>query len=488
MTRGAELRAGLLAHRDLISLVAVLLAAILIRLAFTFRVPLLVTGDSESYLVPAYGLVHGQGLDLSLKRTPVYPLLVAGSLAMQGDDLQSLAVLQHLIGLGTVVCAWWLGQALFGRVAGIAAGLATGVSGPQLLAEHSLMTEAIFVPLIALTAVLLVGALRRRSLPLMIVAGAVLGLTTLARPVALAIVPLMAFAALLGWRVRREQLTAAVLGIGACAIILGAWSLRSGRTEDSGGVGGLGQTLIGRTARHDRGAFTFWDPALHADETPARQQARRTLQEAADRGSSGRAVHTRLRKDLGLSAAEADALMRDLAIDAIRRDFGYYTQGTLQRFVRLAQPVMERLRDDRNANDVARQRWEDEPTRSLINQTNSSFDNEAAAAEGIVGLWQPGRLSVAWPLLALVGVALAAAGPARGGALLLAGMGGILLFVSAALVGNVPRYRYPVDPLAAALVCGAMTSTTGLVLRRLKVRGITGTGSLRPDSRTEPIG
>jgi hypothetical protein len=429
--------------RPALVLMLVLAVAFALRLAIVFRAPLFVTGDSEGYLVPAYALAHGGELDLGIKRTPAYPAFVALSLLLQGDDLQSLAVLQHLLGLITVAASFWLGRSLGGTLVGLITGLLVGALGTQLIAEHSLMTEALFTPTVTAALACGVWAVRSGSFRACAVAGGLLGLAILVRPVALILLPLFALAPLVEHGLRRQSLSAGGVMILVTGLVFGIWTLRPGRTDDAA-VGGLGQTLIGRTARHDRGGFTYWDPSHHSMEPMQLQQVRQILQDAVDRGSSGRAVHTRIRKETGLSPSEADALMRDLALETIRDQFGYYVQGTWLRFVRLAQPVTERLRDARNTNDVARQRWEDETTRPLLVQDTTTFDREAAAAEWLTSL-QLGRVGALAPLLAILGAVAIAVRGERGDAFLLAGSLIALLGASAALVGNVPRYRYPVD-------------------------------------------
>ncbi len=451
----------------------VMIVAVIIRIAFVFRAPLFVTGDSEGYLMPAYALAHGQDLELSIKRTPAYPAFVALSLIIQGDDLQSLAVLQHLLGLVTVAAAFWLGRGLGGTMVGLVSGLLVGVLGTQLMTEHALMTEALFIPVLtaaiafgvwaALTGSYLAGAL----------AGLVLSIAILVRPVALALVPIVALAPVVQLGLQRRAIIAGAISIAIVVLVFGAWTVRPGRTDDAA-VGGLGQTLIGRTARHDRGGFTYWDPAHHSIETEQRQHVRKILQDAVDRGSSGRAVHTRIRKETGLSASDADALMRDLALEAIRDQFSYYVQGTIQRFVRLAQPIPERLRDERNTNDVARQRWEDEPTRPLLVQENTTYDREANTAEWLTSI-QLGRLGAAVPLVAILGMAVMAWNGQRGAAFLLGGSVLALLALSAALVGNVARYRYPLDPLMIVL------GVTGIATVLCAVRRL-----LSPPARSRP--
>ena len=209
----------------------------------------------------------------------------------------------------------------------------------------------------------LVWALRSGELWLFGLAGLLLGLATLTRPVAQALVPVIPLVILLVSRSWRRTLVRSAVALGVFGLVLAPLMVSSAAEQDSASVGSLGQSLIGRTARHDRGAWTYYDPALHADEPEDRIRARKILQQAADSGSSGKAVHTRLRRELGLTPAEADRLMRNLAIEAILRRPDYYVTGTLQRFVRMADGSVERLRDARNTADTARQRWEDEPSK-----------------------------------------------------------------------------------------------------------------------------
>jgi hypothetical protein len=446
----------------------ILVVALAVRLAIVFRAPLFVTGDSEGYLVPAYALAHGGELDLSIKRTPAYPAFVALSLMLQCDYIQSLAVLRHLLGLFTVAASFWLGRAVGGLVVGIVSGVAVALLGTQLIAEHSLMTEALFIPTVTAAVACGVWATRSGSYAVSALAGALLGVAILVRPVALVLLPFFALAPLVQHGFQRRPLVVGGLCFLVAGIVFGVWTLRPGRSDDAA-IGGLGQTLIGRTARHDRGGFTYWDPALHSTDTEQRQHVRQILQEAVDRGSSGRAVHTRIRKETGLSSSEADALMRDLALETIRNQSDYYIRGTLQRFVRLAQPVNERLREARNTNDVARQRWEDEPTRPLVGQITTTYDREAGTAEWLTS-FQLGRIGVLAPLLAMLGTVILVWRGQRGEAFVLAGCVLALLASSAALVGNVPRYRYPVDPLLVALdaaaVCGIASAMRFMLHKR----------------------
>jgi 4-amino-4-deoxy-L-arabinose transferase-like glycosyltransferase len=444
-------------HPHLAAAGSVAFVALLLRVGFLFRAPVFVTGDSEGYLVPAYQLARGLGFDLSLKRTPAYPGFVALVIAAWSEDLRALAFAQHVLGVATAVLTFLLGRLTFGLLVGLGAGLLTAVNGGLLLAEHTVMTEALFVPLLLGAVTALVAALRSKRVALYAVAGLLLGAATLARPVAQVVALLVPVAIVLVERRWRPTVLFSAAALGAFGLTLLPWMARSAGEHESAAVGSLGQTLVGRTARHDRGAFTYYDPAIDdADPDETRRQARVVLQQAANNGSSGKAIHTRLRRELGLSAAETDRLMRDLAVEAILRRPDYYVRGTIQRFVRLSSGSVERLGAYRNTSDVARERWEDEPTRYLLTPATPAEDRAAPAAAGMVALYQPGYLGPTLPLLALVGLAIAFARPASRPAVVVGLAATALLFASAALVGNVARYRFPLDPMLAVLALGAL--------------------------------
>src|SRR5262249_27116851 len=151
-------------------------------------VPVLATGDSEGYLAPGFALSQGLDYDLASKRTPGYPWLVAFSVVVGGQDLRALVLVQHALGVLTAGLTFALGRlcfppARFGRLMGLAAGLTIALNGALVMSEHTVMTEALFVPLIAGSMAALVWALRSGRLWLFGLAGLLLGLATLTRPV-----------------------------------------------------------------------------------------------------------------------------------------------------------------------------------------------------------------------------------------------------------------------------------------------------------------
>jgi hypothetical protein len=449
----------------------VLATGLALRLAFAWRAPLLFSGDSETYLGPALDLVQGAGFDLSLKRTPGYPLMLAAVLTITGQDLRGLATVQHVLALATAALAYFLARQLAGPIAGLLAGLATAVAGNLLLYERLVMTETLFTTLLSAAVFALVTTARRPALRGLLLTGLAIGAATLVRPVAQLLLLLPPIALLLAGRRWPDVLRGSLLTLLGYTLLLGPWMVRGAFSSDGASVGALGQTLVGRTARHDRrdpgtdSGFVFYDPTRDADDPdPARLAARNILQEAANRGSSGRAVHTRLRRELGLSAADADRLMRDLALEAIARRPGYYLAGTGQRLVRLWATPPERLGRTWSDQDTIRLGWEHAGSAHLLAQTGPPTPQDLAYAETLSSL-QPAYLGPGLAVLFLLGVAAAIADPRYRLALVPAAAVLALVALSAALVGGVARYRYPEDPLVFVVIAVGLTWATSRVRR-----------------------
>src|SRR4051812_42859653 len=178
------------------------LVALGLRLAFLFRAPVFIIGDSENYFWPGYQLAREIGFDLDIRRTPVYPLFIALVVARIGEDLAALALAQHLLGVVTCLLIAALGMRFWGRWTGLLAGLLVAVSGPLLVAEQYVMAEALFIPFATLTMGWLALALERPRWWPLLIGGLLIGLAALTRPVGLvlAVAALLALAGAGCWR------------------------------------------------------------------------------------------------------------------------------------------------------------------------------------------------------------------------------------------------------------------------------------------------
>jgi hypothetical protein len=222
--------------------------------------------------------------------------------------------------------------------------------------------------------------------------------------------------------------------------------------------GALGQTLVGRTVRHD--GFVFVDPNAPPDPDAGRQRARELMQDAAIRRSFLTPLRRRIMQELGLSELQANQLMRDLAVEAILRQPVYYVEGTGRFFIALASGWPERLRDSwqsRRDPDM-REEWESHPEiAGLLGPPTDIQERQFAAADRLASIFQPGRFGPPILLFCTLGLAVALFDrDQRRQAILPALWATALLLVGVAFVGPVLRYRYPAEPFLAVLAAGGL--------------------------------
>jgi hypothetical protein len=465
------------AHPDLVLLAVLLVIAASVRGTFLLRAPLFVRRDSLAYLQTGYELARGQDFDLPLRRTPLYPLVIGGVVWSLGEDLRSLAFAQHLLALVTVAGTYFLGKLMFGRVAGFVAGLLVAISGPLLIYEHYILAEALFIPLLVMGLLLIVLAMRRERAGLYLAGGVVLALAALSRPIGQALVPVAPLAILARHGRWRPALKPACLVLLGFALVLVPWILRgaleSGRL---GSAGALGQTLVGRIVRHDEG-FVIPDPDSPTGETdPRKVDARRLILTQMGRDARPSAINHRLQEQLGLGEAEANSAMQGVAMEIFTTQPGRYVEGTLAKFRRLLVGEDERLRihwSTRKDGEL-REDWLDERSIAhLYSPPSVVEESEYPIAEALTRIFQPHEWRALLIPLVLLGLGFGLIRGPRGPTALLLLTILALVFPSAALVGYVPRYRYPADPLLAILAGGGIVALVHVTaaLRRRATRG-----------------
>ncbi len=404
------------------------LVAAAIRLAFLYRAPVFLTGDSQSHFLPGFDLARGLGFDPELRRTPGYPLFVAAMITVLGEELRSVAFAQHVLGTLTALLTYCLGRLTLGPLVGLASGVLVAVDGALILSEHTIMTEGLFgTLLLGSLAAVAWGRSRPGSAWLWyLLGGILLGLATLTRPVAQILVLVIPFGLLVVDRRWQPALRASLVVWLGFTLPVGPWMLRN-LTEHGSltASGGLGRSLVARTVKYDTGY-------LEADIQPAgpddlKGQVRQFIRGKRNTIRNSRSVRSTqagMMKELGLTQAQSDSLMRQVAIKAI-------------------------------ADSPAEQR-------------------EFGRAEGLVNIYQPVAFGPILPALALLGLGAAAALAAHRSAVL-AGLTAVaLVLTSAALDGPVPRYRYPVDPLIALLATGGVVVVAGQVAALMRRRAEVG--------------
>ena len=460
---------------DVTALALIVLVALAIRLAFAFRTPIFLLPDSRSYFLPAHDLLSGLGFDLSIRRPPVYPAFLVAVIATLGEDLLAVALAQHLLGAFSAALVYLLGALTWGRLPGLLAALLTALDGTLLVAEHYVMPEALLTTLLLLTALTLTLALRRGSRPLFALAGLLLGLAILCKPVAQALLPVLPLVVLASHRPWRRALLPCVLVLAGTAAVLLPWMARNWAVHGSlTTAGALGQTLVARTAKHDTGFRWYETAAADRYGDPREAEARRLVQRGIGQRLSDGTIYRRVQQQFGLSDVEVNGFMRDLSLQVIGSQPGHYLQGTARMTWQLLVGDVERLRTDwktQNAR-LSREEWEDR-IEHLLAKPSISHENEFDRASALVTLYQPGALGPILPVLAGMGLLLAAATPSLRPALLPGLAALALLLTSAALDGPVPRYRYPADPFITLTAVGGLVGIVALAARRIARHGWT---------------
>lgn len=447
---------------DALALGVLLIVDLSVRLAFFGSAPPFLNPDSAGYYVPGRNLAAGDGFDLGLRRTPTYPLFVAATVSVVGEDLQSIVTVQHfLFGPLLVVLTYMLGRLLADRLVAFLGALLTAISGPLLLYEHYIMTEVPFSILLLAMLVALVTARRRGGLFWAVMTGLVFGALILCRPVAQVLAPIVVGVLLLGpggWRQRVTSI--AVVAVGALLLIV-PWMAYNARTQGVFAIAGGGRFLLARTLKMDPGGFTFEDPpGLVEDELHA--SARRIIQEEAARDRPG-SVAQRLRDELGLSDAEAYPLMQSFAIEAIRNRPVYFVTSSISAFVdiMIGRPINVR----REGIAVADADF-DRRARAALRKPLYPLD--VPRAQAIVSIYDPSRYGATVPILFGLGLLVAALTPTWRWLLLPGLVSLAMIGASATLVGPELRYRFPQDPLITLLACAAVLGLPRLLAERAR--------------------
>ena len=452
----------------------IVLLGLVLRLAFAFRAPpLLEWRDSASYTLPALALLDGAGFDPELKRPPLYPLFLAFAFWVFGEDFRGPLLLQHLLGaLGTGLAyllaarLWSNAAAPPGRAAGVVAGLVTALNGGLIFLEHSIMAESLFTFLLLATVLAAHAATRadahRWPLRWALVSGILLGMAVLTRPGALVLaVPLALVLAWLAPGTRRRRLAIGGLVLAGCLALVLPWTIRNGVVHGTFAVaGGLGEALLYRTRHADRG-FTYREPSVRGSEDADARvaAARRWLYRQLPRTDQVDVLYLNVQRDFGLSQAEADRLLREVAIEGIRQDPGRYLRTTAEMGVRLV------LGWDRPMGSMweaigkpkIQEQW-GERGAHLLGPPSPAQQRELGAAETLLNVYDHYRVSGLLTGLFLVGL-LASLGlprfrPALPSALAVV----VLLVLNLAVSGPISRHRISVEPLILVVALGGVVA------------------------------
>jgi 4-amino-4-deoxy-L-arabinose transferase-like glycosyltransferase len=184
-----------------------------------------------NHLHDSYLASSGRLFDLGLRRPPVYPLFLRAVFEVFGPHYAAVVAIQLVLSVATVALVYWLAQLLLPRTLALLAAFLLAIDPASIVFANQMMTETLFAFLLTLALALTILALRRSEPILAAVAGLVLGVGVLTRPVA-TYVPLVVVPALVlvsAPRRRRSLIIAAALVLGF-AIPAGGWLARNVHT------------------------------------------------------------------------------------------------------------------------------------------------------------------------------------------------------------------------------------------------------------------
>ena len=192
------------------------------------------TGDAQDYHRLGVSLATGHGWVGSFVpgnptafRPPLFPLLLAGIYRVVGVNVTAARLTLAALGTVTVVLCGVLAQLIWGRRVGLIAAAIAAFYPPMIVANMSLLTEALFVPLLLASVICAIEYRRVRSGTRWLVgAGVLLGLALLTRETANAtLLPIAILTAnARPWR-RAIKAPAILLGITLLTVL--PWTIRN---------------------------------------------------------------------------------------------------------------------------------------------------------------------------------------------------------------------------------------------------------------------
>src|SRR3954467_10325481 len=224
----------------LVRLAPLLLVALGLRLVYSLLIvktqPLL--GDGLEFHNLAYSIAdshrYAQASFLTPDRVlptadkpPLYPLVLALFTAIGGHGWIPHQIAGALIGTGTVAVTAFLGRRVAGATAGLIAGALAAIYPLLIAADGSYRSESLYALLIVSTLLAAYGLRDRPTLGRAAICGVLIGLATLTRSEALALLVLLVFpAALLAVAPKRAAMLTLVAGV-ATVVVLTPWLVRT---------------------------------------------------------------------------------------------------------------------------------------------------------------------------------------------------------------------------------------------------------------------
>jgi hypothetical protein len=198
----------------------------------------LLSDDSAEYLYlsdhlqAAYGGTSGTAaFDLGLLRTPGYPVLLRGVWEVAGHHPHAVGIVQMAFACAAILALHRSATLLDTPAAGGIAALLIGVDPTTAIFSDLLLSEGIFVFVMAIAILVFVRVALRPTVGRAAVAGAVIGASVLVRPVSQYLIVMLAVALLVALRGvgigRASVAWVLIVFVATAAVVPAVWGLRN---------------------------------------------------------------------------------------------------------------------------------------------------------------------------------------------------------------------------------------------------------------------
>ena len=270
-------------------------------------------GDSDVFIESVGYIRQGRFFEHDPFRTLLYPYFLTAFLIWSGEPPMDQVIVgaQHLLGVVAAMAFFVAGRRAFGTRIALAGSLVFVVHTAQLFYENSILSEAFFGCVLALSLWVILALIRKPSVPRAIAASLACVVMTMTRPVAeyFIVIPFaLAMIAATGWQQRAKSATAIIAIYAVCLL---PWAALNQREFGFFGVAiGRGLGLFVRTFEIER-----FDPPADT-RYPEVQQI--LAYGRATQYSPATYVRDELRRR-HYSAAQSDELMYRSAVEAVSR-------------------------------------------------------------------------------------------------------------------------------------------------------------------------
>ncbi|MBI3895079.1 MAG: glycosyltransferase family 39 protein [Acidobacteria bacterium] len=312
---------------DWLALAIVIVLAALPRLLISFALPPLLHLDSDSYFGIAQRLWQGQGFGDLSRRGPLYPLFLWLTAHSAQAGLFPVVSVQHLLGIGTATLFYLISRRLFAprlRSLAVVSGLATAILIYPVMLEHAILSESLYMFLLAAAAYCLLAWVQENHSGMALACGVFLALATLTRPIGLGIFPLWVILLFL-LQGRQRALRLLLYGGTAFAVLLLPVGIRNFMVTGSFSL----EQSLGRNLISVADQFVDYDHGAHLE---IKSIYREYLKDK--RGPDAVVVYSampRLRQATGWTDAEIDQALAEIAWEAIRAHPFDYLGSRVQR-------------------------------------------------------------------------------------------------------------------------------------------------------------